>query len=109
MNFLIAVISESYTNVNEGREKYIYKDKAEMNLECQSLLALILPEKDLKCVSFTTDKTAWEEDVDPNADIKNSIKDFIQEQSQGVIDHVSQKMSSNATAIIQLKELVEKV
>ena len=50
-----------------------------MNLECQELLALILPEKDLKCVSFSIDKTAWEEEVDPNADVKNTIKDYITE------------------------------
>ena len=35
MNFLIAVISESYNVVNNAKIQYVYKDKAEMNLECQ--------------------------------------------------------------------------
>lgn len=34
MNFLIAIISESYAAVMEAKTQYVYKDKAEMNLEC---------------------------------------------------------------------------
>lgn len=43
MNFLIAVISESYNVINNAKNQYIYKDKAEMNLECQQLLAMVFP------------------------------------------------------------------
>lgn len=55
MNFLIAVISESYTNVSESKTQYVYKDKADMNSECQQLLSSIFPQKDLKLVTFATD------------------------------------------------------
>ena len=43
MNFLIAVISDSYANVNGQKEEYVYKDKSEMNQECQELLNMIVP------------------------------------------------------------------
>ena len=59
MNFLIAVISESYTNVSESKTQYVYKDKADMNSECQQLLSSIFPQKDLKLVTFATDQARW--------------------------------------------------
>ena len=109
MNFLIAVISESYTAVNEGKIKYVYKDKAEMNLECQQLIALIFPQRDLKCVSFTTDKAAWSEQVDPNADIKNSIKDLILQQQKEIMTQVSQQATETRASINQLQQAIEKM
>jgi len=35
MNFLIAVISESYSTISGSKTQYVYKDKADMNSECQ--------------------------------------------------------------------------
>lgn len=103
MNFLIAVISESYTTVSEGKVKFQYKDKAEMNLECQQLLSLISPQKDLKCVSFTTDKSLWTEAVDPNADIKNSIKAFLDEQRAAILTELRQVSAETRSSFNQLR------
>jgi hypothetical protein len=41
MNFLIAVIADSYAEVDVAKVQYVYKGKADMNLDCQQLLALV--------------------------------------------------------------------
>ena len=89
MNFLIAVISESYANVSGSKTQYVYKDKADMNSECQQLLSTIFPQQDLKIVSFSSDKSLWSMEEDPN---------------QGVIDSVTAQISSCKSALsTQLK------
>lgn len=57
-----------------NKVQYVYKDKAEMNLDCHQLLALVLPQTDLKCVGFSMDKQGWEEEADQNQPIKDFVK-----------------------------------
>lgn len=100
MNFLIAVISDSYAEVDQNKIQYVYKDKAEMNLDCQQLLALIFPQIELKCVAFSIDKQAWTEE----ADLNKGLKDFVMQQNKEMearlktsIDEVFTKMMLVAT------------
>ena len=37
LNFLIAVISDSYANVNAVKDMYTYSHKAELNYECYQI------------------------------------------------------------------------
>ena len=92
---------------------YVYKDKAEMNLECQELLSLIRPQKALKAVSFTTDMSAWSEASDPNADIKATIKEFIKEQKEAILTKVTdsqamvlETLQRNQGVILELQGLM---
>lgn len=75
MNFLIAVISDSYANVNGQKEEYVYKDKSEMNQECQQLLNMIYPQQDLKIVSFSRDKSSWVQNFSAFIEILENTED----------------------------------
>jgi len=38
LNFMIAIIESTYTNTSAEKEKYLYRNKAEMNLESFEIL-----------------------------------------------------------------------
>lgn len=61
MNFVIAVIGDSYNSVQDNKREYMYKSKAEMNLDCQQLRqAFPNPDSNsLKCVGISVDKNLF--------------------------------------------------
>jgi len=62
LNFLIAVISQTYERVSGSKVSYTYKDKAEMNVECATILKFIYQQGEVKMIIFSYDKSIWTSD-----------------------------------------------
>jgi uncharacterized membrane protein len=56
LNFLIAVISATYERVDSQKTNYTYKDKAEMNEECCTILKSLYLKGEVKMIVFSYDK-----------------------------------------------------
>lgn len=56
LNFLIAVISATYEEIDAKKINYTYKDKAEMNVECCTILKSLYYKGEVKMIVFTYDK-----------------------------------------------------
>lgn len=59
LNFLIAVISQTYERVAGSQTNYTYKDRAEMNEECSTILSSLYFQGEVKLIVFTYDKSIF--------------------------------------------------
>mmetsp|Transcript_19632 Transcript_19632/g.30271 ORF Transcript_19632/g.30271 Transcript_19632/m.30271 type:complete len:202 (+) Transcript_19632:2112-2717(+) len=53
LNFLIAVISQTYERVASSQISYTYKDRAEMNQECMQILSHFYKSPQMKMIVFS--------------------------------------------------------
>ena len=56
LNFLIAVISATYETIDAKKINYTYKDKAEMNVECSTILKSLYYKGEVKMIVYSYDK-----------------------------------------------------
>ena len=56
LNFLIAVISQSYEDVMERQTIFAYQHRAELSLEYYQLLEVLIPLKEYRCLAISSDK-----------------------------------------------------
>lgn len=62
LNFLIAVISQTYERVSGSKDNYTYKDRAEMNKECSIILKALSYQGEVKMIVFSEDKNIWSQE-----------------------------------------------
>lgn len=77
LNFLIAVISQTYQRVVSSQTNYTYKDKAEMNEECQLILTTLYYQGEVKMIVFTYDKSIFQAAGDAVGGMVDSIKSIV--------------------------------
>ena len=84
LNFLIAVISQTYERVVSSQVNYTYKDKAEMNEECQLILTTLYYQGEVKMIVFTYDKSIFSAESNEWGGIVDSIKQVVDKSSNKV-------------------------
>jgi hypothetical protein len=57
-------------------------------------------------VSFSTDKSAWAPEVDPNADIKDTIIEYINDQKIAIVEEVNEVCNRIMAQVNDLKNKV---
>jgi len=81
LNFLIAVISQTYEDVVSSQLNYTYKDKAEMNEECQLILSTLWYKGEVKMIVFTYDKNIFTSESGEWGGIVDSIKGIVEKSN----------------------------
>ena len=90
LNFIIAVINETYNLVKNDQVLINYADKAELNKECYEILSFLKKHAEFSVIRFTVNKQDDKSGEDPNLQVINEVNNFI--YSQGL--KLSQEFSS---------------
>lgn len=94
LNFLIAIISETYNNVSNDREMYSYKVKANLNAECYSIFNMFVQLPEFKAIALSSEIIIPSDQNDPiqiaASQIKKHVTD-LSDQMQNVIKENKQR------------------
>jgi len=89
LNFLIAVISQTYEKVAGSKVSYTYKDKAEMNAECSTILKFVYQQGEVKMIVFSYDKSIWAADDRSWGGIVDSVKRIVGASSNAIANKIT--------------------
>jgi len=82
LNFIIAVITSTYSKVINFQKFIGYQHKAELNLECHELLELMRMLKPYKLLTFSNSKDVSVLEEDMLQEVINSLKKFIGKENK---------------------------
>ena len=106
LNFLIAVISATYEKVNSQKINYTYKDKAEMNEECCTILKSLYNKGEVKLICFTYDKNLtiiqesdYKEVID---EIKKNVKAATDDINETISD-IGEQIKNSINSVLEKK------
>lgn len=77
LNFLIAIISQTYERVAGSQVNYTYMDKAEMNEEAMTIISTLFDQGEVKMIVFSQDKSIFATEIDGWGGIVDSIKKIV--------------------------------
>ena len=116
LNFLIAIISQTYERVAGSQSNYTYKDRADMNQEAMTILSALYYQGEVKMIVFTQDKGIWASEDNQWGGIVDSIKKIVQGTGSSLDKRIlkfSSTMTEKLDAVQQsqqeLKGQVEKM
>lgn len=116
LNFLIAIISQTYERVAGSQSNYTYKDRADMNQEAMTILSALYYQGEVKMIVFTQDKGIWASEDNQWGGIVDSIKKIVQGTGSSLDKRIlkfSSSMTEKLDAVQQsqqeLKGQVEKM
>ena len=97
LNFLIAVITESYSKVVQQQQVFAYLHKSELNAECYELLSVFLNLPEYRAIAFTSSKEETnKEENQQNAQFLVKLKKLINQHTKEVSKGISiQNMKLN--------------
>lgn len=81
LNFIIAVINETYDQVKDNQVLINYQYKAELNLECQEILSILRKNTEFHVILFSVNKNENNQQQDSNQQIIEEVNKFIYSQS----------------------------
>lgn len=84
LNFLIAIISQTYERVAGSQSNYTYKDRADMNQEAMTILSALYYQGEVKMIVFTQDKSIWATEDNQWGGIVDSIKKVVSGSSSSL-------------------------
>lgn len=106
LNFLIAVITNTYDRVNNYQKIISFKNKAELNEECYMLINVFTKLKEYKIIVFSTSKEAIkleDNDLDDAIDI---FKRNLSKNTREVLDG-HQKLRANVLTVKDNQDKIE--
>lgn len=89
LNFLIAVISQTYERVAGSQTNYTYKDRAEMNEECATVLSSLYFQGEVKMIVFTYDKSIFASEDNQWGGIVDQIKKVVGGSSSKILERIN--------------------
>lgn len=104
LNFLIAVISQTYERVAGSQTNYTYKDRAEMNEECATILSSLYFQGEVKMIVFTYDKSIFATEDNQWGGIVDQIKKVVQGSSGKLMERINkfnQSINSQMVTVIK--------
>jgi hypothetical protein len=107
LNFLIAVISATYEEIDSKKINYTYKDKAEMNAECTTILKSLYYKGEVKMIVFTYDKNLTkvkESDFQEVLDVVSSAVKDITSEITTKFDNLSEMVIKSINASQNLEK-----
>ena len=103
LNFLIAVISQTYERVSGSRVSYTYKDKAEMNVECATILKRVYQQGEVKMIVFTYDKSIWATEDQGWGGVVDSIKKALTKANSQLNDRIGYMEENLSSGVKELR------
>ena len=73
LNFLIAVLQQTYNRVMNYQKIILYQQRSELNEECYNLLSIFLKIKQFKYIVFSTNKDIKKDSQHNFAEISENI------------------------------------
>jgi hypothetical protein len=104
LNFLIAVISQTYERVASSQVNYIYKDKAEMNEECQLILSTLYYVGEVKMIVFTYDKSIFSVESDAWGGIVDQVKQVVDKSASKIRNKIESFQKNVESNVVEMKK-----
>lgn len=99
LNFIIAIIDQTYISVNRDKNIFVYMNKAELNQECYQLMKYFKKLEPMRVILFSTSKQLYDED--------NAVNN--EEELESIIDNFRKFLQKQNEESFQIKYLVDMV
>lgn len=91
LNFMIAIIEQTFANQNELKEGNLYRNKAELNQECAEILKYFMEPKEIRIIIFTKFEIVKSDSIQQAKEIVHGKDDetnyLLKRLEQGVIEY----------------------
>jgi hypothetical protein len=118
LNFLIAVINDTYVEEQNVEKMRTYQYRNELNIEYLLIRNFFLKAKTITCVLYATDKELYKVDSQEMEDFSDEIKKTIEksneetrekvDQSLQAVSDINERMTSLETLMKDMKSMMEK-
>ena len=92
-----------FERVSGSKVSYTYKDKAEMNVECATILKFVYQQGEVKMIVFTYDKSIWATEDQSWGGVVDSIKKVVTSANNQLINKIGNMEESLSSSVKELK------